>query len=182
VTEKRLIIDLHTHYHPEGTKHLARKADGTNYPAMVQSGGNVLTMIHDLEKRFQMMDDAGMDMIVPNQAPWSPQGMDMCRAINDGYAEAGREYPDRIIPCAHLPLEGNQKVLDELDRAITELGLKGLALVTSSTHKTLDSEDLFPIYEKVSVYDIPIVIHPTIRPGLWGGSKYGMGDVIERQD
>ena len=59
--------------------------------------------------------------------------------------------------------------------------MKILALITSTNSATLDSETLFPIYERVSEYDLPIVVHPTIRPGLWGGNKYGMEHHISRE-
>jgi predicted TIM-barrel fold metal-dependent hydrolase len=128
-----------------------------------------------------MMDEAGVDMAVLNQAAWSPQGLEMCRAINDGYAEAGKKYPDRFIPCIHIPLEAGPEVLAEVDRGVNELGMKGLALVSSMSETRLDSETLFPIYEKISQYEIPIVIHPTLRKGLWGGEKYRMEEHVSRE-
>jgi len=181
MAEKWLVIDAHNHYIPEKAKALAGEADGMDYTASLKRMPVGYGATQDNELRIQIMDEAGVDMVVLEQSAWSPQGLEMCRALNDGYAEAERKYPERLIPCAHLPLEGGQAVLDELDRAINGLGLKGLALVSSTSTCTLDSEEMFPVYEKVSQLDIPVAVHPTIKKGVWGGMKHGMTNHISRE-
>lgn len=181
MTKKWFVVDLHNHYYPERTVQLARNVDGTDFAAKIKHRPSGYSKTSDLEQRLEMMDEAGVDMAVLNQAAWSPQGIEMCRAINDGYAEAARKYPDRYISCAHLPLSGGRESLDELDRAVNKLDLKGLALVSSTLDKRLDSEDLFTVYERVLKYDIPVVVHPTLRKGVWGGEKYRMEEHISRE-
>lgn len=182
MTEKWFTVDLHNHFYPKKTAQMARNASGTSFSSRIKNQPKgFYDKTFDLEQRLQMMDEAGVDMAVLNQAAWSSQGIAMCRAINDGYAEAGGKYPDRYIPCAHIPPEGGPEALDELDRAINELGMKALALVTSTSTATLDSENLFSVYEKVERYDIPIVVHPTLRKGIWGGAKYRMEEHVSRE-
>jgi len=127
------------------------------------------------------MDEAGVDMAVIHMASWNVLGLAVCKLMNDGCARAMREYPGRFIGCAHVPLESGQEVLGEVDRAIHELGLKGVCLVTSTAEITLDSTMLFPLYDKISKLNLPVVVHPTIRQSLWGGVKYGMSNHISRE-
>jgi predicted TIM-barrel fold metal-dependent hydrolase len=182
MNEKMFVIDLHNHFYPPETAQLARDVDGTDFASKIKNRpSGFYNKTHDLDQRLQMMDGAGVDMAVLNQAAWSPQGLEMCRAINDGYAEAGKTHPDRFIPCTHIPPEASPEVLAELDRGVNELGMKALALVSSTSKTRLDSENLFPLYEKVSQYGIPIVIHPTLRKGLWGGEKYRMEEHVSRE-
>lgn len=181
MTEKYLVIDAHNHYLPKEATRLACKADGFDYVASLKRVPVGYENTFDIERRVRLMDEAGVDIAVLEQSSWSPQGLEMCKAMNDGYAEAVRRYPDRFIPCAHLPLEPGQEVLDEFERAYNELGFRGLSLVSSTSDYTLDSEELFPIYEKAGQLDIPIAVHPSIKKGIWGGAKYGLSDHASRE-
>ena len=51
--------------------------------------------------------------------------------------------------------------MDELDRAVGELGLKGVMLFSNVNGRPLDSKELIPIYEKTAKLDVPLFIHPT---------------------
>ena len=121
MTEKYLTIDLHNHYHPKETAQLAVNVDGTNFQAILKQRPKFLgSRTHDIELRLKLMDAAGVDMVILNQTPWSPQGLEMCKTINNGIAKVAREHPDRFIPCCHIPLENNIEVLDEMNRGINE--------------------------------------------------------------
>jgi len=180
--ERWIVIDIHNHLIPRKAAQLASVAEGKDYAAIVKRQAAAgLDSSLEIERRLKFMEEAGVDRVVLNSSAWSPQGLEMCRALNDGYADLQHKYPGRFIPCAHVPLEGGQGALDELDRAVHELGFKGLSIVSSTSKRGMDSEDLFPLYERVARLGIPIVVHPTIRPGVWGGEKYGMTDHISRE-
>ncbi len=181
MAKKWLIIDSHNHFIPKKATELARVADGTDYRDRLKKMAAGYEKNFDIEPRLQFMDDAGVDMVVLHTASWSPQGIEMCRALNDGYAEAVRRYPQRFIGCAHVPLDGGRETIDELNRAVNELGLKGVALVSSTLQCTVDSEKLFPVYERITEWDLPIILHPTIRIGVWEGKKYGMSNHVSRE-
>jgi predicted TIM-barrel fold metal-dependent hydrolase len=72
-----------------------------------------------------------------------------------------------------LPLDGggSPEALKEVDRAISGLGLGGIALETNTEKTVLSSEALYPLYEGISKYDVPIVIHPAFgaRPMMASG-------------
>ena len=56
----------------------------------------------------------------------------------------------------------------EFDRAIGELGLHGVATTSQFRGLPLDSEQLYPFYEKVSALDVPIFVHPAMVPEGYG--------------
>ncbi|MBN1367969.1 MAG: amidohydrolase [Dehalococcoidales bacterium] len=132
----------------------------------------------DMEKRFQVMDEAGVDMAVTHMASLNLLGLDFCRTMNDGNARLAREYPKRTIALAHIPLDdgASSEGLHEIDRSIQELGLKGVALESSTQKLALSSPELFPMYEKISRLDVPIVVHPANLKmiGSGAGIKFAM--------
>ena len=181
MTKKWRVIDSHNHFIPKKATDLACIADGTDYRVRLKKMVVGYEKNYEIEPRLQFMDEAGVEMVVLNTASWSPQGIEMCRALNDGYAEAVHRYPKRFIGCAHVPLDGGGETLDELNRAVNGLGLKGVSLVSSTLTSAIDAEEIFPLYEKISELGIPIVVHPTIRVGVWGGTKYGMTNHVSRE-
>jgi len=133
----------------------------------------------DMEAKIRVMDEAGVDMALIHMASLNVLGLDFCRAMNDGNANVAKKYPGRIIPLAHIPLEGggSQAALDEVERSVNVLGLKGIALENTSGNLTIGSEELFPLYEKISRVDVPVVLHPGM--GMGGISSVGLkGDML----
>lgn len=175
VKKKRLVIDAHAHFVPwESTDESNRSISRTLPEELIRRGSDIGQMI-------ELMDRAGIDIAIINTASRSHFGAEVCKSINDGYARISRQYPGRFIPCAHIfPKETNAS-LAEMDRAITGLGLKGLALPTSLPGLTLDSPELLPVYEKVNRLEVSLVIHPTVREPLWGGEKYRISTHIARE-
>ena len=174
-----LVIDVHSHFMPEEATKNRTTSDGINFVAIMQ--GRRSLQIMDIENRLQTMDEAGIDMTVLSNSAESPQGIAMCRQINDGYARIERKYPKRFISCTHIPLEGSAQAIHELERTVGEYGFKSVALLSSTLKMTPDSDELFPLYKKISELDMPILIHPSIRIPLWGGAKYNMSKHISRE-
>ncbi len=85
------------------------------------------------------------------------------KMANDELAELVEKYPDRFVAgVACLPLNDIDASLKEIDRAVTELGLKGIQLFTNIKGEPLDSAKFRPLYEKMAYHDLPIWIHPWI--------------------
>lgn len=113
------------------------------------------------------MDKHGIDKTVIHgfyyRIPWSPEDK-WIRIKNDYIAEAQNKYPDRLIGFASVDPLGGDRSVQEIDRAINELGLKGigeLAVVYSGL--ALDDPVLDPIYKKCEELarerGIPLSIH-----------------------
>ncbi|MFC1846414.1 amidohydrolase family protein, partial [Chloroflexota bacterium] len=77
-------------------------------------------------------------------------------------AELLVKYPNKFIGAvACLPLNDIDMALKETERAIGQLGLKGIQVFASVYGEQLDDPKFKPLYEKMSKYDLPIWIHPS---------------------
>jgi len=86
----------------------------------------------------------------------------LAKVYNDEMAELVLKYPDKFVATvACLPLNNIDATLREIDRAINELGFKGILMNTPINGQPLDLPEFAPIYERMSDYDLPIWIHPT---------------------
>lgn len=82
-------------------------------------------------------------------------------------AELVEKYPDRFAAAiAALPLNDLDASLKEIDRAIRDLRLRGIQMYSDVNGMPLDAEALYPIYEKMERYNLPILIHPKRSPAL----------------
>lgn len=133
-----------------------------------------LPSLSDLDSRFRIMDKyEGLAQVLTLASPpietlLEPKNaVELARIANDEMAELVAKYPDRFVAAvACLPMNDLDAALKELDRAIKDLGLKGIQLYTSINGKPLDSPEFMPFYEKMAGYDLPIWIHPQReRPG-----------------
>ncbi|MGZ9125992.1 MAG: amidohydrolase family protein, partial [Candidatus Binatia bacterium] len=70
-------------------------------------------------------------------------------------------HPKRFIGFFTLPTCNIKASLDELERSVNELGLRGFAGFANLNSQALDREELFPIYERLAKYKLPVYIHPT---------------------
>ena len=183
MSEKWFVVDSHTHYLPEEAVAKAGVSQGFDYKALLKGEMSIpYKRIRDIEEILKIMEGAGVDMAVENQSAWSTQGLEVCKAINDGYAKILHEYPAKFILCGHVPLEGGKDVVNEVERCISELGLHGMSLASSAPDVTLDDPILWPMYEKIQELDVPVVLHPSVRFPIWGGgAKYNFRRTISRE-
>jgi predicted TIM-barrel fold metal-dependent hydrolase len=83
--------------------------------------------------------------------------------INDQLAATIQTHPDRFAGFATLPTS-DPKAAAELERVVQKLGLKG-AVIGGRTNGLFLDEPLFqPILETAAALDVPIYLHPRIRP------------------
>lgn len=88
---------------------------------------------------------------------------------NDYLAEIGRKYPDRVIGIAGIdPLKG-KAALEELERSVQELGLRGASMDPYSMKMLPHDRRLYPLYEKCVELSVPIfiTIGPLPLPGVY---------------
>ncbi len=121
----------------------------------------------NIELRLEHMDRLGIDVHVltipaPGADRFEGEGaVSIARIANDAIAAICRKYPKRFIGFFTLPTCSIQASLDELERSVNELGLRGFGCFTNLNGKALDREELFPIYERLAKYKLPVYIHPT---------------------
>jgi aminocarboxymuconate-semialdehyde decarboxylase len=87
------------------------------------------------------------------------KGLDQMKRSNDRIAQVMKKYPKRYVGFGSVPPTGGKPALEELERAVNGLGLRGVHIWTRSDGACLDSRDMWPFYEKVAQLDVPIDIH-----------------------
>lgn len=182
------VIDAEFHLVPQEAATRAEKispkrSDGKKYHARLfdPSRRSALEEITDLDRVLKHMEVCGVEMAMIGQASWSIMGTEICKAHNDALRGLVERIPGKFIPLATISYVEGQRAVDELTRAVEELGLKGVTLLTSQHGVRLDDEKLKPFFEKARDLGIPVAVHPvTIKP-LWGGEKYQMSGSVSRE-
>jgi uncharacterized protein len=121
----------------------------------------------NIERRLQHMDQYGVDIhVLTIPAPGADRfegdaARQMARIANDAIAAIARKHPERFVGFFTLPTCDVRASLDELERAVNDLGLRGFGCFANLNGEALDREELFPIYERLAKYKLPVYIHPT---------------------
>ena len=175
-------IDFHAHFYPEdylkkleasqGDVRIETDAKGQRWIlSMGARAGPITPDFFDIDTRVERITENRVDMQIlssphPGVDRFSPEeSAEMSRAINDGIAKAMRKSPKHFHGVAMLPLIDTKLALKELDRAVLDLGMKGLCMLSNVAGKMLDSDLLLPIYERAQQLGVPIFIHPTTPLG-----------------
>lgn len=128
----------------------------------LQARGN----LGNVEQRLRDMDEAGIEMQVlsvgnPISAePDSSVALAWARRINDDLAQLVNKYPDRFAAFARITWPEPAAAVGELERAVKELGLKGVKVDSHINGEYLDNKKYWPIFEKAEELDVPVYIHP----------------------
>jgi predicted TIM-barrel fold metal-dependent hydrolase len=118
------------------------------------------------------MDEAGIDVSVlsiniPGPELLTPDlGVEGARVCNDYLHELCGRYPGRFVGLAALPLQDIESALEEFDRAVQKLHMRGVLLPSHVGGKPVDSPGLAPLFARAERERIPLVLHPTVP--TWG--------------
>ena len=115
--------------------------------------------------RIAEMDAHGIDMQIlsyssPVQLVPETRAVALAAAANDRLAQAVSSHPDRFGGFALLPWQVPGAAVDELDRAVTELGLNGVLIVGRPGPGFLDEPRYAPILAKLDALRVPLYVHP----------------------
>jgi predicted TIM-barrel fold metal-dependent hydrolase len=180
-----MVIDFQHHYIPVA---LAKKRGlySETGRTMFQEGGLPATTMHqrlyDLELQLRDMDEAGVDMAVLScLLGWSAP-LEECRFINDDLSMLQKSYPRRFAGLAQAPILDGPAALDEVHRAVGELGLRGVTITSQVNGVSLDSPKLYDLYATVCALDVPVFVHPALVPTGYEHLKdYDLPRVLGRE-
>lgn len=175
------VIDVHAHIFPQSGIRAWREGrdwfgatveKGETGPATIRSG-KFETKYSRTEfwipyrERIPYLDRKGIDIQVLSLNPQlirdhlEPKStIDFCKSVNEELAEAVAESPDRFQALATLPLQDTKASVRELDRAMSELGLKGFIVASHVDGRRWDDRDLFPVLEEAERTGAFILLHP----------------------
>jgi aminocarboxymuconate-semialdehyde decarboxylase len=177
-----MVIDFQAHVFPESYLAEMKRLDGAVileepdrhsgmtyfYDKKLKCRINTATFQgQDIEKRLRHMDQLGIDIhVLTIPAPGADRfegedAIQIARVANDAIAAIARKHPKRFIGFFTLPTCNIKASLDELERSVDELGLRGFGGFANLNGQALDREDLFPIYERLAKDQLPVYIHPT---------------------
>ena len=157
-------IDVFSHILP--TKYLDALSEKAGKKAA--EALNSKRRLNDLDIRFRIIySHEGYVQILNIAGPAvedvaSPKvAAELAKIANDEMAELVYKYPDRFVAAvACLPMNNMDAVLKEVDRAIIELGFRGIQITSNIMDKPIDSPEFEPLFERMNYYQLPILIHP----------------------
>ena len=159
--------DLHTHYYPPSYFELIRQTPGefsfgtdpTGRTIIRYKGARffgVTAPMTDPVQRLADMDRVGIDVEVlslstPNVFFAEGAGqIEVARLVNDGYAELIAQHPTRFKGFASIPMDVPDAALRELERALGELKLNGVVLLSNIRGRTLTDPAYRPFFEEAN--------------------------------
>jgi predicted TIM-barrel fold metal-dependent hydrolase len=163
-------IDLYNHVMP--VRYLAMLQQHSKDQGIIKRMSG-LRMLWDIEARVQMLAEQFPDvqqvLTLSLPAPELVGGPDLApelaRIANDDMAAMVARWPKHFPAfIAALPMNNIPAALEEMDRAITTLGARGVQICTSVNGRPLDEPEFFPVFERVThTHDLPMFMHPA-RP------------------
>ena len=127
-----------------------------------------VTKLHDLDARFKEMDALGdyrQIISLPNPSiediTKPDDGLMLARIGNDAMAELCGQYPDRFPAfAAAVCLTDIDGSIREAQRAIKELGARGVQIFTHIAGEPLDQMKFEPFFAALAEFDLPVWLHP----------------------
>ncbi len=190
-------IDVHNHFYPErflkqlekdgGSAGVTVEKDEWDRAILVQNGTRVVTItppMSDINLRLKDMDEAGFDkqiltLSIPSVDIFPVEiGETLARVVNDEIAEISSDHPDRFTGFATLPFLDPDRTIKELERCIDTLGFRGACIGSNINGMNLDDPRLFPFYERMNAYEMPIHIHPRTPSDKETYKDYRLGPMI----
>jgi predicted TIM-barrel fold metal-dependent hydrolase len=158
-----MVIDFEHHYIPA---ELGRRLgmDPTRKEAVTTRDATVHSQLFDMDAQIRDMDRVGIDVAVQSCILGWDTSLENCQLLNDCTARLQKEYPGRFIGLAHAPVLDGQAGLREVDRAISELGLKGVTISSQLNGLSLDAKEFTSFYELMKELAVPIFVHPALAP------------------
>jgi len=184
------IIDIQSHIIPKSYYDYLSK--NSNIPNIKHhTNKDFLWYAHDLvypiddrmlsiDVKLKAMKKAGIDMQIlsiamPGVDLLDPEvGLNLAKKVNNEIAEISDRHPNNFLGLATVPLQNVGYAIDELERAVKDLNLRGVEIFSNVAGKKLDDKIFWPFYKKAIQLDIPIFLHPT-KPMMYSVmNKYGL--------
>ena len=157
-----MVIDFEHHYIPA---ELGRRLgmDPERKEVVRTGDASIHSQLFDLEAQIRDMDFAGIDIAVQSCILGWDTSLENCRLLNDCTAKLQRDYPKRFVGLAHAPVLEAAGVR-EVERAVNQLGLKGVTISSQVNGLSLDAKEFMPFYDLIDQLGVPIFVHPALGP------------------
>ena len=166
---------------------VASKPRSSHRPTVVAMQ-DALELAADLgASRIRDMDEQGIDVQVVSYASAAQlapadQAVALTEAANNRLARAITANPARLSGFAVLPWQDPRAAAAELDRSVTQLGLKGVLLLGRPGTAFLDDPRYAPVLKKLNDLSVPLYVHPGVPlPGVQRAYYSGFSPEISAQ-
>ncbi|MDX2155345.1 MAG: amidohydrolase family protein [Hyphomicrobiaceae bacterium] len=197
VRPRSLTLDAHAHivvpgaaaiakpHLPASSDHLtAYSSPETKAVAALQSKDRAVNLV-DQALRLREMDAMGIDMQrespAPNQCYFNLAadiGARAIAAVNDGIAEWVAKEPRRFAGLGTVPLQDGGAAVEELERCMSRLGLRGVEILTNVAGREISDPSLEPFWAKAAELGALVMIHPSGFTEARRLSRYYFNNVI----
>ena len=188
-------IDVHTHYYPEAFFQMLRDtpsefsfaSDPTGRTIITHRGARffgVTAPMSDPNKRLEDMDRVGIDVeVISLSTPniffaHDTRQPEVARILNDAYAELIAKHPTRFKGFASIPMDAPDAAIAELHRAIDELKLNGVILLSNIKGQALTSPAYRPFFEEADRMNLCIFLHPMLPANPEPFTEYVLGPLV----
>ncbi len=188
------IIDFHNHYYPPAYLEALRAGpttvklwtDREGNPVLGYPGDyNVAVRGHrDIAYRDEVLEREGVAMQVlsfttPGTHVEPPaRAVALARLVNDAFAAVVQARPARFTALATLPLNDPAASAVELERAVTDLKLRGAMLFSNVNGVALADDRYRPVYETADALGAVLYIHPTHPVGVEAMTEYWLMPLV----
>jgi aminocarboxymuconate-semialdehyde decarboxylase len=187
--------DLHTHYYPEAFFRLIEQVGGAFSFGTDPTGRTIIRYrgsrffgitppMTDPARRIEDMDRVGIDVEVlslstPNVyfAPPERQA-EVARLVNDAYADLAARHPKRFKGFASIPMDDPDAALRELERALDELRMNGVIVLSNINGRALSDPRYRPFFVECDRRRVCVFIHPMIPASAEPFAEYVLGPII----
>jgi len=164
-----MIIDVFNHFMPQ--PYLERLAQLIPGHVATTAFPRLKTLV-DVEARLRLLDafDGLQQVLSLANPPLELVGgpaltPDLARLANDSLADVCRRHPERFPAfIAALPMNNMEATLAEIDRAVGELGARGVQVFTHVAGKPLSASEFRPLFRRMAAHDLPVWVHPMRGP------------------
>jgi aminocarboxymuconate-semialdehyde decarboxylase len=188
------VIDFHNHFYPPeyltaiqtGPSNIKVTFDEQGNPVLHSPGDKnyVVPGHRDIAFRQKVLDDARVDkQVLTFTAPGTlterpDRSVILAQIVNDCLAQIAHDRSDRFTALATLPLNDPAASVKEFDRAIRELGFRGVMLFGNANGVPLADERFWPLYERASDANAVLYIHPTYPLGVEAMTEYWLMPLV----
>jgi aminocarboxymuconate-semialdehyde decarboxylase len=141
--------------------------EGERYVRMGDWHRKILPKHMDVAAKLADMDANRIRMTAlsindPGPEWFGAEGVRVARLAYDFVAGIVARHPDRFFGLCVLPLQDVGASVDELDRCVKQLGMKGLLLYTNIAGRFPDEPEFRPVFARAVELDIPVLLHPAL--------------------
>jgi len=189
-----MIVDFHNHYYPpeylealrRGPTAVQLSTDADGNPVIGYPGDyNVAVRGHrDIAYREEVLAREDVDMqVLTLTTPGThieslPRAVVLARLVNDALAAVTRSRGKRFTALATLPLNDPAASAAELERAVSELGLRGAMLFSNVNGVALADRRYWPLYERADALEAVLYIHPIHPVGVAAMTEYWLMPLV----